>query len=360
MTLRLKYVHEDVDRHGNVRLYFKKRGGLKLRLRATLGTPEFSEAYHKALADSAVGRLAPAPRDVDAHHPKTGTFRWLCAEYMRSADFARLEPSSRHARRLSYDTMCQEPIAPGAAETFADFPLVRMSRKALLVLRDRKADLPGAANNRMKALRRMFAWAVEHEHLSHNPARDVAYLKETGTGLRAWTALEIAQFEARHLVGTRARLALALLLYTGVRRSDVIRLGRQHVRDGCFVFTAHKNRNRSPSRLELPILPDLQRTIDASPCGDLTYLVTEYGQPFTVAGFGNWFRDRCREAGLVGCGAHGLRKAGAVRVAEGGATEHQLMAIFGWKSIAEAQTYTRSASRKKMAGDAMRLLAVKR
>ena len=108
--------------------------------------------------------------------------------------------------------------------------------------------------------------------------------------------------------------------------------------------------------IEVPILPQLQRIIDASPTGDLTFLVSERKRPFAVSAFGNWFRTRCNEAGLSQCSAHGLRKAGATIAAENGATEHQLMAIFGWATLKEAERYTKAARRKKMAGDAMSLL----
>ena len=90
--------------------------------------------------------------------------------------------------------------------------------------------------------------------------------------------------------------------------------------------------------------------------GDLTFLTTEHGRPFTSeASFGMWFGKQCAAAGVPGR-AHGLRKAGATLAAENGATVHQLMAIFGWLTLAEAETYTRAAERKKMAGDAMGLL----
>jgi integrase len=91
-------------------------------------------------------------------------------------------------------------------------------------------------------------------------------------------------FEKRHPIGSKARLALALLIYTGVRRSDVVSLGRQHVRDEVLIFRQHKGRNRSPLTLDLPVLPVLQSIIDASPTGDLTFLVTEQRKPFTAAG----------------------------------------------------------------------------
>ena len=254
------------------------------------------------------------------------------------------------------------PIAPGSSKLFRDFPLSLMTADAVEVLRDRKLAFPEAANSRVKAIRAVFKWAVRKKRpdgkplVSHNPARDVAYLKSNNpSGYHTWTLEEVRRFEERHAIGTKARLALALLLFTGQRRSDITRLGRQHVRDGKISFTQFKGRNRKPKRLVLPILPALQRIIDASPTGEMTFLVNDLGRPFTDAGFGNWFRDRCLEAGVPGR-AHGLRKAGATIAANNGATAHQLMAIFGWDTLKMAEAYTRAADQERLAEAAMHML----
>ncbi len=205
-------------------------------------------------------------------------------------------------------------------------------------------------------MRRLFAWAKEQELVTSNPALDVRYVSGTTTGHHTWSIDEVEQFEAHHPIGTKARLALSLLLYTGVRRSDVVLLGRQHVRDGWLKFTQQKGRNRRPITVEIPVLDVLKDVLDRSPTGDLTFLVTEYGRPFAVAGFGNKFRQWCDEAELSQCSAHGLRKAGATIAAENGATSHQLMSIFGWLTLQQAERYTRGAERKRLAGEAMNLL----
>ena len=220
-----------------------------------------------------------------------------------------------------------------------------MTAKAIRLLRDRKTGLPEAANNSVKAIRRVFAWGLECELVASNPARDVSYVRNATDGHHPWTAAEITQFEQRHPVGTKARLALCILLFTGLRRSDAVLLGRQHARQDWFELTLQKNRKRKPIAIELPILRALQTALEQGPTGDLTYLVTERRKPFTAAGFDNWFRDRCNEAGLPQCSAHGLRKAGASIAAENGAT-----------TMRQAETYTRTAERKRMAGDAMGLL----
>lgn len=256
-------------------------------------------------------------------------------------------------RRGILEATFDEPIAPGSPRLFRDFPLSKMTTDAVEVLRDRKLDTPEAGNGRVKAMRQVFKWGVKKKLAPSNPARDVESFKSGSTGFPMWTPEEVRQFEKHHPVGSKARLALALLLYTGQRRSDIVRFGKQHVKDGKLIFTQHKGRNRNPKKLILPILPALQQVIDGSPCGDLTFLVNDWNRPFTPDGFGNKFRDWCDHAGLPGRAAHGLRKLSATISANNGATSAQLMAVFGWSSLRMAELYTRGADQKRLAESAM-------
>ena len=180
-------------------------------------------------------------------------------------------------------------FAPGANELYADFPLDRITPKALKVLRERKAklNLPEAANGRVRVIKRLFAWAVENEEVESNPARGLLRVKNQSQGWHTWTSEELAKFEATRPVGSKARLALAILQFVAVRRSGVVRLGRQHVRDGRIKFTATKNERRKPVIVDMPMSPELPSIIERSPTGDLTFLVTERGVPLTRFGFGN-------------------------------------------------------------------------
>jgi integrase len=339
---------EDRSRHGTIRIYFRTRGRPKVRLRGTPWTPEFMAQYEAAKGEPAL----PQARGISP-----GTWRWLCIHYFAEcADYKRLDPRVQHVRRQILEATFDEPIAPGSPKLFRDFPLSRMTSDAVEVLRDRKIHTPESANARVKATRQVFKFGVKKKLAPSNPARDVEYFKSGSTGFHTWTLEEVQQFEARHPIGTKARLALALLLFTGQRRSDIIRFGKQHARGGKLTFTQHKGRNRKPKRLTLPILPALQRVIDGTACGDLTFLVNDWGRPFTDAGFGNKFRDWCNQAGLRHCSAHGLRKAGATIAANNGATSRQLMAIFGWDTLKEAERYTRNADQLRLAESAMHLL----
>jgi integrase len=342
-----RFLVEDVDRHGNVRIYFRRKGRPKLRLTGMPGTAAFDEEYQRAFG----GELnSPSASRHGCAMPET--MRWLCEQYYASAAFQLLAASTRHVRRKVLEEICQRS---------GDKRFATMEARHVAQLRDEKTAFPEAANTRVKALRQLFAWAssTEYRHATKNPAREVAYLRSNNPdGIRAWSEADAARYEARHPIGTKARLAFDLLLYTGVRRSDAVRLGPQMERDGKLVFTETKGSSRIAKAHELPILPPLRRSIDATPTGHLVYLVTAFGQPHSAQAFGNWFRRRCREAGLD-LSAHGLRKLGAQRCAEAGASEHQLMALFGWADAKQAAIYTKKANRKKLEAAAAPLLQVR-
>ena len=346
-----KYVVED-NTDGVLRFYFRKRGQKKVRLPGVPGSDEFNKAYYDAL-----NGVLTAER-IGPKMSTAGTLRWLCEKYFQSSDYIGLDPRTRLVRKQIIEHIWAEPIRAGSSKVFEDVPVSSLSPKAVRVLRDRKAGLPEAGNGRVKALRAVFSWATSKdvELALTNPARDVDYFKGTSDGFHTWTEGELEKYEARHPIGTKARLAMALMLYTGQRRSDIILFGRQHVSNGQIKFTQQKNRRRKPITLELPIHPDLQKIIDATPGGNLTFLVTEFDKPFTPNGFGGYFRRRCNEAGLPHCSAHGLRKVAATRLANHGATEHQIMSVTGHTTSKEVARYTKAANQKKLAKSAMQLM----
>jgi len=174
---------------------------------------------------------------------------------------------------------------------------------------------------------------------------EVARIKTDG--IHTWTEAEIAQFEERHPIGTKARLAFALLLYTAQRRSDVVGMGRRHVRNGTIAVRQQK----TGTMLQIPVHPKLREALGATFDKHLTFLVTEFGKPFSFAGFGNC--DRCAEVGLPKeCSAHGLRKAACRRLAEAGCTAHQIRAISGHASLREVERYTKAADQAELARQA--------
>lgn len=347
-----KYLTIDRDRHGNVRVYFRHGRMPKVRMREPLDTPQFAARYAELLERARVG-LALVEKPKPRGRPQEGTFAAVALAYTISPAFKALDATTQRTQRGIIHKIIEEPAVPGEPQTFADFPISRMTTEKLAILRDRKAHLPGAANNRVRVLRAIFKWAKKPYRLTINPAEDLDKLSYATDGFYTWTVADIETYEKRHQPGTKAHLALMLLLYTGGRRSDVPRLGRQHVANGRIRWLAHKNRNLYPTTLDLPLLPPLATAIEAGAAGKLLFMETQAGKSFTVNGWGNWFKDRCLEAGLHRCSAHGIRKAAATLAAENGATSHELMAMFGWRKLSQAEVYTRTADKKRLATSGM-------
>jgi integrase len=336
----LRYLYEDRDRHGNFRLYVR-HNGRKIRIRERWGTTEFLEAYRLALAETTQPRAKPK----HTQRPSAEWLRWLVERYYLSAEFKQLDARTQRVRRGILDRVCDK---------HGTKPYGQMEPRHVRKLRDDKAERPEAANALLKSLRQVFAWGVEAGYCKRNPAADVPYIRRRTEGFYAWTREEVQRYLDHHGCQSKAGRALIFLLFTGAARSDVVKLGRQHCRDGRIVF----KREKTDVEVDIPILPQLQMAIDATPPGQLTFIVTQFGKPFTANGFGNKMRDWCDQAGLPHCSSHGLRKAGATIAAENGATAHQLMAIFGWNTVKQAELYTRKADRKRLAGEAMHFLAL--
>src|SRR5450759_5330131 len=251
---------------------------------------------------------------------------------------------------MTRGTSTQRPLR-GILERFraehGDKRIALLQRQHIITLLRSKKRF--AARHWLMAIRALMKYAIEFGLREDNPATGVKLPNLRTDGYHSWTEAEIAQFQAHHGPGTTARLALTLLLYTGQRRGDVIRLGRQHIRDG----VVHVRQQKTGIELAIPIHAILAAIIAQTPANHLTLLTTQTGKPFSAAGFGNWFRDRCNEAGLSHCSAHGLRKAAARRLAEAGCTMHEIAAITGHASLSEIQRYTKAVDQRRLALSAM-------
>jgi integrase/recombinase XerD len=187
-----------------------------------------------------------------------------------------------------------------------------------------------------------------------DPTRDVRVLKYASEGHHTWTLNELKQYEQYYPIGTKERLALALMLYTAGRREDAIRFGRQHLQAGRLQYRQAKNEHRKLNPMDIPVHADLAQIIAATPTGLLTFLINEHGKPFTVDHFNKTFRKWCDKAGLPPhCTPHGVRKATATYLAELQCTNHEIMAITGHETLTQVQNYTRKAERARLADSAM-------
>lgn len=333
---RPPHLHRQVTRHGKVVWYVRVGHGDRIRIRSEFGSPEFQTEYAAAVAGS--------PITVSGHGtPRGGSLAWLIERYRQSSDWNALSPAT-HRRR--------DGIFRRVKETAGDQSFTNITKATIVAGRERRASAPGEARQFLDAMRGLFRWAVDAEHAKVDPTIGVKNPKrKKGRGFPPWTEAEVDQYYARWPLGTKERVWIDVIQYTGLRKGDAVQLGKQHVRKGVAALRTEKSGEMVT--VTLPILPILQATLDAGPCGDLAFICGEKGGALNKDSFGNLFRAAVRAAGIRGKSAHGLRKIGAIRAAENGATVNELEAIFGWEGGNMAALYTREANRKRLSTTAM-------
>jgi integrase len=332
-TIKIKHVNEFEDRHGKKHCYFRRPGCKSIRLPLS-GSPDFLAAYTAALA-------GVSPKTAVGPRPSVGTVATTVMSYFSSAAFHELAAETQRGRRAVLERFALD---------HGDKRIAALERHHVQDMVAAKRATPGSARVFLSTLAALMNFAVENGIRDDNPATGIKRPKLSADGWQAWSEADIARFEERHPIGTMGRLALALLLYTGQRRSDVIKMGVQHIKNGAI----HLRQQKTGTALIIPIHPELQAVIDGTPSRHLTFLTMESGEPFRGDRFTHWFRSRCEEADIsTGLSAHGLRKAACRRLAEAGCSTSVIAAISGHKTLSEVQRYTASADQARLAGQGM-------
>ena len=328
-----RYVKAYVDpRDGRAYYYVRRRGHPLVRLPGLPWSPSFMAAYEAAMS---------GPRTaVGAGRVKPGSVAAVVAEYFDSQSFfTSKSPGTQRMRR---------GILERFRARYGDRPFALLPAEWIELLLDEKP--PHAARSWLATLRSLCQFAVKRRYVRTDPTANIKQRAIKGDGFHTVTEEEIAQFEAHYPIGSKARLALALLLYTGQRRSDVVRMGRQHIRDGVLTVKQQK----TGITLAIPVHPHLQTVLDATPSEHLTFLVTATGKPYGGNAFTEQFRKWCDAAGLPQrCKPHGLRKAACRRLAEAGCSANEIMAISGHATMKELVRYTKAADQARLARNAM-------
>lgn len=312
-----------------MRRYLRRPGMKQISLPGQIGSEEFMNAYQIALN----GRIAPkvqpgAARTVD------GTINALAAAYYQHAAFLCLKSSTQRFYR---------GVIEGIRAEHGHRSVLKLDRDAIERALSKKATTPAGANNWLRVMHMLMKFAVSQKMRRDDPTEGIKRIRIKSDGFQIWPKAMIEKYRKRHAIGTKPRLAFELLYNTMQRRSDVVRMGSQHIRNEVLSIVQQK----TGTQVDVPILPELRAAIDATPIKNLTFLTMDSGKPFTSQRFGNWFRQQCDLAGIpIGYAAHGLRKASATRLAESGGTNTEIMAWGGWKSITEVQRYTRAADRQ--------------
>lgn len=328
ISINFPHVHSYVK--GGRRYHYYRKGRVRIRLPGQPGSAEFMAAYEAAKLEK--------PPEIGEARNTAGTMNALAAAWYKTPNFMRLAPASKR----NYRRHVERFLAKHGAHPVA-LAEPHHLRKIIADLQ----HIPSQANALRNVLRQLFQYAFEAGLWRDNPMRDIRKLRYTKHPYATWGEAEIAQFLDHWGAGTRARLALVLMLYTGQRRGDVIRLGPQHIRGGCITVTQQK----TGKPMALPIHPDLRAELELLPRDHLAFLTTEKGAAFASGGaFYNWFTWACGKAGLPkGLSPHGLRKATARRLAEAGCSPHEIASITGHASLQEVERYTKEASQNRLA-----------
>lgn len=325
-----KHVYPQRDRNGNVRFRFRK-GLFSTYLKAPFPSEAFDAEYQAALK----GEKAKHG-EVGKDRIGAGTMSALIASYYLSPEFKGTATSTR----ATYRGICER------IRTEHGHRMVReLARKHVKAILGKMSATPAAANNYLRMLRILMRHALDVEMIHRDPTLKLKGYANKSKGFHTWTEDEIATYEARHPLGTKPRLAMTIMLYTGQRRGDAVRLGWGDVsEDRIFV-----RQEKTGTPLAIKMHKSLIAALESAPKDAPAFLLTAFGKPFTPAGFGNWFRERCDEAGLPHCSSHGLRKAAARRLAEAGNNVNHIAAVTGHLSLKEVERYTRAADQQKMA-----------
>ncbi len=338
-TVRYKFTMFDFDRHGRKRWYVRlvvNGQNRKKRIHSPEGSEEWVAEYKRLLTEL---REDSQPR---LKRIEPFSLYWLINQYMASIAFTEAKPATQTQRRS---------ILLRIAKEHGHRDCRTLPRETIEAGRDKRAKTPGAANNMIKVMKLLYAWGMEAGHVTHNPAEGVKRLKMGVSTWKPWTAGQRKKFMDAHPYGTTARTAFHLAFDGGFRRSDVVRIGRQH-RDETHLRIEQKKTGKPVAIL---VTPDLKKALDTAPSKGLHYVQTEWGKPYSEKGFGAAVRRWVEEAGLPkGLTLHGLRKADGVRMAEAGATENEIAAKLGHSDTRSASIYTKGADQQRLADAAIR------
>lgn len=323
-----KWVSEFRDRHGKPRYRFRRKHFAQYLFRHAPGTEGFRAEYR-----ACIDGVAAEPITAGVERIKPGSFHDLITRYYRSPDF--LDPSDR--TRVVYRGVIERWRA-----NYGDALVRDLEPRHVEDMMSEMLPHRTAANMLRKRLRALMQFAIRQSMATGNPVIATKPYKVAGTGFHTWSEEEIARYQSRHSVGSKARLALDLMLWTGQRGGDARLMGPPHVRNKRLVVTQEK----TGATVSLPILPALAESIMAAPSGGLVFLLSEHGKPFSRKGFGNKMRQWCDDAGLTQCAAHGLRKSAARRFAEAGCSNQMIKAWTGHTTDTEVSRYTAAADQE--------------
>ncbi|WP_375609781.1 MULTISPECIES: tyrosine-type recombinase/integrase [unclassified Bartonella] len=338
---RPPHLVKEITRHGKIIWYVRIGHGKRIRIRGIYGTQEFVDNYKSALAELQ-GLILPKSKTGKLVE---GSFAWLLKQYLNSSNWHNLAKATKKQREYTLMKVC---------DTIGHISYQAIEKKHIIAGVERRKETPAMARDFLQSLNGLFKWAIEQGLLESNPTLGITRppLKNK-EGFPVWTEEDVEKYYQRWSHGTHERVWIDVLLYTGLRRGDAVRIGWKDVKDNIIHLKTEKSQFKTD--VFLPILPELAKTLKVGPIGEETFICSKRRKALSKENFGTLFYKACIQAGIKKS-AHGLRKLAATRAANSGATVSQLKALFGWTDDAMASLYTKSADRKKLALESIQKL----
>ncbi|ALE03419.1 Integrase [Bartonella ancashensis] len=303
---RPPHLVKQITQYGKTVWYVRIGHGPRRRVRGAYGTQEFINNYKTALSELE-GRTLPLSKPGA---PVEGSFAWLLTQYFNSVNWYSLAKSTKRQKEL---------ILMKVLDSIGHLSYKVIQKKHIIAGVERRKETPATAQNFLKALNSLFKWAMEQGLLEKNPTLGVkAPPLKNKDGFVVWSEADIDKYYYHWPLGTHERVWIDVLLYTGLRRGDAIRIGWKDVTDNIIHLKTEKSKFQMD--VFLPILPELAETLEIGPIGDETFICGKSGKKLTKEVFGN--------VANVKKSAHGLRKLAATRAANAGATASQMKEIF--------------------------------
>lgn len=375
-----RYLISDVSDKGQLRWYVQLRDKLpKIRIYEEFGSDDFNRAVDAAIVDQ-IGKFGDATDWVRAEKqtrekreplpdtpPIPGSLRWYWTLYKQSdrwqGDIAVGEKGLADSTRLARSGLIESLLYDNGERPFA-----ALSRKAIRA--EMKARTPVQAGNLLSALRHMIRWMIEEEYLEEDDDPTIglksgkaAASRESG-GWVPWTEEDMAKYRARWPLGTEARLMFDILHFTFLRLGDAARFGPEHFRRIIKRMAVQIATEKSQGRtiVTVPVHPEfavsLAKAREAGILGTETFtgkLVKGAIVPMCKKAWAAKFKKYARLAGVNEAkkNCHGVRKARAEDSAYAGATESQMMSMFGWQDEKMPAVYIAKANRERLGFDGM-------
>ncbi|MBL0849366.1 MAG: integrase [Candidatus Liberibacter ctenarytainae] len=331
------YVLKERTRHGKLMYYFRRGKGARTRLPYP-HEPTFMPQYLAALTGTPFEQSY-----IKSTKKEPTTFRWLIGQYQKSAHWLGLAFNSRKSFELHFEHILQKS---------GDFDYRQITSKHIRLGLETRKTTPASAILFLATMRILFKWAFQQEYIKVNPCLGIERPKHKTDGFKPWTIEDMKKFKSYWKEGSQAHLAFEFLLYTGLRCSDACRAGKQHLKDNIFSIKTQKV--GTVITVELP--EHLMSLLEITPTGDTTFFINRDKQSMNADQFTRWFILKAMKAG-INKSAHGVRKLSATILAEEGATAHELMATYGWKTFSQAETYTKGADRIRLGIKSSRLIS---